>query len=415
MTERTQPPAIQGAPFRFSTLGALYVSQALPLGFFTVAIPAILRLEGLSLERLGLLSALAAPWLLKFLWAPWVDRHGRSDGHYRSWILPLQGACVLTVLWIASLDLGKHTGELLLAGGLFMLLSATQDIASDGLAVRLLRPEERGLGNGIQVGGYFLGQILGGGIALMLYGHFGWSPALGAMALVLALPMLLVWRLREPPKIEKERGKVGFGDLGRFFARPGILSWVLLLLLWRAAETMVLLMFNPMLVDRGHALEDIGLLIGVVGSLASLVGALTGGYLTQGWGRRKSLLILGGLLALSLSSYIFLGLGQGGPWAIYGAVCGSAFCAGMATASLYTSMMDRSDIPTAATDFTLQQSLAAMGPVLASAASGFSAAALGYAGHFALATGLQVGVVLFAVLTFQGMGSKGRTGALATP
>ena len=68
----------------------------------------------------------------------------------------------------------------------------------------------------------------------------------------------------------------------------------------------------------------------------------------------------------------------------------------MATTALYTSMMDRSRSETAATDFTLQQSLAAIGPVIAASFSGFSAAALGYGGHFLVATGVQVAVVLIA-------------------
>ncbi len=70
---------------RFTLIGSLYVSQAIPLGFFTVALPAILRARGVSLQNVGLLSALALPWLIKFLWAPFVDRYGSQRwGHYRS-------------------------------------------------------------------------------------------------------------------------------------------------------------------------------------------------------------------------------------------------------------------------------------------------------------------------------------------
>ncbi len=391
----------QSPIFRFSALGALYVSQALPLGFFIVAIPAILRLEGLPLEQVGLLSALAFPWLLKFLWAPWVDKIGSRHGHYRSWLLPLQMGCVISVAWIAALDLAEDSTELLLAGAVFMLLSATQDIATDGLAVHILTPEERPLGNGIQVGGYYLGQILGGGVALILYSHFGWAAALGTLALILALPMAWVLRLKEPAHSPSTREGIGISTLGQFFRRPGILSWVGLLLLWRAAETMAQFMFNPMLVDRGYALEEIGLLLGIVGSLASLLGALMGGLMAKRQGRKTAMVTSGTLLALALSAYVVLGLGYGNLSAIYATVIAGATAAGVATAALYTGMMDRSKRANAATDFTLQQSLAAAGPVLASAFSGFSAATFGYAGHFGLAVGLQVTVVVLAALTLK--------------
>nr|XP_061811979.1 schizokinen exporter SchE-like [Nerophis lumbriciformis] len=358
--------------------------------------PAILRSEGLPLEQLGLLSALALPWLLKFLWAPWVDRFGARSGHYRSWILPLQAGCVLAVVWIASLDLASEGNQLLLAGALFMVLSATQDIASDGLAVRLLATSERGLGNGIQVGGYYLGQILGGGLVLILFGRFGWTTAMLVMAAVLALPMLWMVPLVEPMLAAAERRAVGWRDLGRFFRRSSILPWVAVLLLWRAGETMVQWMFNPMLVDLGYAVEQIGLLLGVVGSLASLFGAVVGGLLTARWGRRRALLSFGSLLALALLAYTVPGLGISGLTMIYTVVAASAAAGGMATAALYTRMMDHSRTATAATDFTLQQSLAALGPMVAAAGSGFTAAALGYAGHFALAASVQISVVALA-------------------
>ena len=43
------------------------------------------------------------------------------------------------------------------------------------IAVRMLRKDERGPANGIQVGGYYLGQILGGGVVLVLFDRFGWQ------------------------------------------------------------------------------------------------------------------------------------------------------------------------------------------------------------------------------------------------
>ena len=52
---------------RLTLIAGLYVSQAIPLGFLIVALPAILRRQGLGLELTGLLGTLALPWLIKFL------------------------------------------------------------------------------------------------------------------------------------------------------------------------------------------------------------------------------------------------------------------------------------------------------------------------------------------------------------
>jgi hypothetical protein len=58
---------------------------------------------------------------------------------------------------------------------LINLLAATQDVATDGLAVDLLTSAERGWGNGVQVAAYRVGMILGGG--LMLPSSTRWAGA----------------------------------------------------------------------------------------------------------------------------------------------------------------------------------------------------------------------------------------------
>ena len=61
-------------PAKLGLLGCLYFSQGLPFGFFTQALPVLLRKQGFSLGQIGLSSLLVVPWALKFLWAPAVDR-----------------------------------------------------------------------------------------------------------------------------------------------------------------------------------------------------------------------------------------------------------------------------------------------------------------------------------------------------
>lgn len=385
---------------RFFLIASLYVSQAIPLGFFIVAMPAILRREGLGLEGVGLMSALAVPWLLKFLWAPVVDRYGSARGHYRSWILPLQITCMLSVLLISQVDLRSGLFWLIVAGAVFMFASATQDVATDGLAVRLISPSERGLANGVQVGGYYLGQIAGGGLVLVLFAAFGWVPAVLSMAVMLALALVPTWTLSEPekPRSAPSQG-IDFDALRRFVGRDGGWVWAATLILFRTGEALAITMLNPMLVDRGLALEDIGVALGVFGSIAAVLGATLGGWLVARLGRKRSLLWFGliqapALLAYLLPLYGYIAL----PWVI-AAVSVAAFAGGLSTAALYTSMMDRCDHRTPATDFTLQQSLAAIGPMIGAMGSGFLASAVGYQMHFVIAAAVMLGAVILVAFT----------------
>ncbi|MEM9406532.1 MAG: MFS transporter, partial [Acidobacteriota bacterium] len=70
----------------------------------------------------------------------------------------------------------------------------------------------------------------------------------------------------------------------------------------------------------------------------------------------------------------------------------------LATAALYTCMMDRCDPRTPATDFTLQQSLAAIGPMIGATTSGVLAAAIGYELLFVLSSAIVVAAVALVVL-----------------
>lgn len=138
-------------------LTGLYAAQGLPYGFFTLALPVLLREAGWSLTAIGFLQFLALPWAIKFMWAPLMDHHGTRRG----WLLGLQCAACGMALVLSQLNLAAGSLWLFAAVFGFNLIAATQDIVTDGLAVRLLNAKERGLANGIQVGAYRLGMVLG--------------------------------------------------------------------------------------------------------------------------------------------------------------------------------------------------------------------------------------------------------------
>lgn len=152
----------------------------------------VLRDSGYSLVAIGATGVLFAPWALKFLWAPVVDRHGTR----RRWLLTLQLLSAAVMLGLATLDLSTSLRWLLAGIAVVNLLSATQDVATDGLAVRLLGPRQRGVGNAIQVGAYRIGMIVGGGALLWLFSLAGWRLLFLTMAGLLLLTTVPVWPRR---------------------------------------------------------------------------------------------------------------------------------------------------------------------------------------------------------------------------
>lgn len=368
-------------------LGSLYFSQGLPYGFFMQALPTFLRERGTSLEAIGLTSFLTLPWALKFLWAPMVDRYGSPRfGRRRSWILPLQALAIANLFLLTSIDPTAHLW--LMCGAVVMtnLFAATQDIATDAFAVDLLDPHERGLANGVQVAGYRVGMVVGGGALLMLMSQLGWSGAflsMGVMLTVATIPILFHTE-REMPKSAYE--SVGWPSIAEFLRRPGMRRWLTVLAIYKVGDYLATGMTKPFLVDLGLSMADIGLMIGTVGCIAGLIGAMMGGWGAQLLGRKNALLIFGAAQTASVGLYILPALGYKSMEMLYAACIAEHLASGMATVTLFTMMMDVCRPETAATDYTVQASLVVIASGAASALSGYSAAALGYAGHFTVAT-----------------------------
>lgn len=396
---------------KFTLLTSLYLSQGLPYGFFVQALPVLLRQLGVSLANIGLSNLLALPWALKFLWAPLVDRFGvRRLGHRRSWILPIQALTVATLLAMGFLDPVRQLGWVLAGILLINLYAATQDIATDGLAVTLLSHEERGLGNSIQVSAYRVGMVIGGGFLLILVDQLGWTRLFWVLAGLLVLASLPILLFRENEHTSYERPSLG--DFFQLLRRPGIGVWLVLLLLYKSGDNLTTGMLNPFLVDLGLSTGQIGTLVGIAGFCAGLVGALAGGWWVVKLGRVRALVSAGVLQALGVAGYAVPALAAksipalASLPALYGFCILEHFTGSLVTVAAFTMMMDVCRGRTAGSDYTFQASVVVVAQLGGRAVSGYSAAALGYAGNFLLSGGLclaaaAVGALVLANPSFR--------------
>lgn len=400
-------------------LAALYTAQGLPYGFFTLALPVLMREAGWSLTALGFLQFLAAPWVLKVLWAPVVDHHGKR----RTWLLSMQLASCALAVAMALFGFTEGSVVLFVSVFVFNLLAATQDVATDGLAVRLLDAQQRGLANGIQVGAYRFGMILGGGLLLWVFARTNWQVTFLGMALILALLTLPVWRMREPPPHVPDADAGGATaphpveppvaallsasppastvataseaspdrPQGRRLAllwlhralRPGVLTLAGLIFCFRFGDQMAAGLITPFLLDQGLTKADLAVLKGAVGSGTSLLGAAIGGWLMLRVGRRAALLGSGFMQAAVYGMYVAAAMGIGGVPLLWLATVAEGVIGTMATVALYSLMMDSADPAHPGTDYTLLGSVGVSLAMLGGIAGGLVGDHLGYATAFA--------------------------------
>lgn len=390
---------------KLGLLGSLYLAQGLPFGFFTVALPVMMRRRDLSLPAISMTSALALPWALKFLWAPYVDRHYvRAIGRRRSWILPLQALSIASAVGLSLVDPKHAIVALMVALFVNNLLAATQDIATDGLAVELLRGAERGYGNGVQVAGYRVGMILGGSFLLGIHDRIGWSRtflAMAAMFVVASVPIVFYREIsspdQAPPDAETSATPLVKASWIEVVKRPGMALWLGILAVYKAGEALAYGVVKPMLVDLGMKDQDIGFQIGSVGFGAGLAGALLGGVLSNRLGRTRAILACGAMQVMGGLAYVPSALHWGGKPMLVAASFVEHLTSGMATVSLFTLMMDVCREESSGTDYTVQASVVVAATGIASTLSGFMAARLGYAGHFVACSAVSaVGLAFIA-------------------
>lgn len=380
---------------KISLLVALYLAQGLPYGFFTQALPVLLREAGYSLKMISALSLLYLPWALKFLWAPWLDHRGAP----RRWLLVFQGASIAGALALTQLQLDQGLIVVLVAAFFFNVIAASQDVVTDGLAVRMLDGRERGYANGIQVGAYRLGMIFGAGVLLIVFARTNWAVMFACMAALLALTMLPVVRLPATPRPASEliSARALLVAWFRRMLMPGMLGFAALIFCYRFGDAMVSNVLGPFLSDAGLDKETIGWMKGTVGNATSLIGAALGGWYVYRVPRRRALLVTGLAQAVTFVLYIVAAHHIGGTTLLWVATVTESIIGTTATVALFTLMMDASDPEHAGTDYTLFASFF----VLVNSAGTFASAtivdAFGYAPAFTAGTALAVAGVLALV------------------
>ena len=151
-----------------------------------------LRDIGLALSLIGLLSFASFFYVLKFLWAPLLDRYALPLlGRRRGWLFVSQLLLMLALLAMAYTDPTAHLSTLIAFVALAAFAGATQDILVDAYRIEIVEIHAQGALAATYTLGYRVGLILGGAMALYFAELFGWKTTYTVMALLMLLPLPL--------------------------------------------------------------------------------------------------------------------------------------------------------------------------------------------------------------------------------
>jgi len=386
--DRAVPDAPLGV--RLSWVGALSFASGLPYFFFNETIPVWLAQEGVSLAGIGLATGASMPWVLKFLWAPLVDRIGSR----RAWIRVCLVLLAITTAILAGADpshRGARLGALLL---LYVTLSATQDIAIDAYTIETTSGRELGVANSVRIGAYRGASFVSSALLVYVAARQGWPAAFLVGAAITAA--LAAGSLVLPETSRGSQHAQALAEpIATLFRRPGIWAVVLFVLLFKLDISAMDPMTKPFWVARGLSLDQIAAL--TTGRLvATLAGAALGGVLATRIGIFRALWTMGLVQLLSSLGYALAAAVPAHHGLITGAALFENFAAGLGTAAFLAFLMSVCERRYAASQFALLSAVYALSRWAVGLVSGVLAERFGFAHYFLLTFAL--GLPAYALL-----------------
>lgn len=381
----------------------LYIAQSIPSSFFATALQVMMREAHYSLATIGLLQLVKLPWVVKFLWSPMVDRHCLTGRDFVRFIVFSELVYAAFILLAGHINVAVNIYLVLLMVTLSLVASATQDIATDALAILMHGGKDKSMVNSMQSMGSFGGALIGSGVLLLVLNHYGWhvvTPCLGVFVLLMLIPMVSQRKhLDVVKKDERQRAKVT--DFASFFAHRGIWRQIGFLLLYYASIIGILSMMRPWLVDLGYTMKQIGVMSGIVGTSVAFCASFGAGFLMRRIGIYRSRLLFAVFILATTCYFLWLSwIVQPSTAMLYVGIVLLWSSYGMATIVVYTSSMECVRSGREGTDFTVQTVLTHLSGIIMAALSGSVAQHMGYHGLFATEVLIALVSLVYIILFF---------------
>ena len=361
-----------------------YFAEGLPYSLVHQVAAQFFTAVGASMEVVGLTSLYGLAWNLKFLWSPLVDRFGT----HRRWLLGCQvvlAFLIALVAWPAGLGSVGTVARLFVA---VAFVAATHDVAVDGFYMVALGKKDQAELSGLRIAAYRAALIAGQGGLVSLAGLTSFRVCFFVAAALLALLALVHARLLPQGSAVPKKTAAGLGFVGSvvtFFEKDRALKSIAFLLLFRAGDALMFAMNAPFLQSLGLDTSRRGLVQGLGGGVASILGALWGGRLIAKRGLRATLFPISVAQSLAILLYVALAYARPGPLVVIGGVLVEQLVAGVGLSALAVFILRRSAGEFKASHFAFCTALMSLATTFVGTPSGYLASAVGFPSFFAIA------------------------------
>ncbi len=378
---------------------SLYLTESVPYVIIITVSVIMYKSLGVSNADIGLYTSfLYLPWVIKPIWSPILELFGSK----KKWFLSMQ-----LILAVAFLGVGLTTGTshfFTITLAFFWMgafASATNDIASDGLYLIALKPDQQSFFVGMRSTFYRVGMITGQGLIVIIAGnletYFGDPAKAWSWTMIIVASLMLILALINfitTPNVIEERvareDQPSFGKVfSTFFTKKNIGLSLGFVLLYRLGESQLVKMASPFFLDErsdgglGLSVTDVGFLYGTLGVIALLAGGIMGGILISRDGLGKWMMPMVVAINVPNIGYVFLAWLQPDSILFAGSVVlieqlGYGF--GFAAYMVFLIYLAEGLFKTA--HYALATGFMAMGMMLPGMLSGYMQQWLGYPGFF---------------------------------
>ncbi|WP_392553133.1 AmpG family muropeptide MFS transporter [Orbus wheelerorum] len=391
--------------FNKKLLLCVYTGFCSGLPFFIIIqlLPAWLRVSGVDLKTIGFFTLTQLPYLLKFLWSPWLDKISPfSLGYRKGWILVTQLALLIIIPTFGLISPQANINIIILLSLFTSLISATQDIAIDAYRREILTDEELGTGNSIHINAYRIAGFIPGGLSLIIAHYVDWFEVYLFTAAFIIPLLIITIKLQEPshPKYNKN-GRPSFKDAIReFFYRSSISNAICILIfiaLYKLGDSLATSLATTFYLDMNFDTQHIGTVAKNAVVWPSIIGAFLGATLITKFGLNRALWISGFVQAFSILGFVWIA--SKGPFTSIGTnqllmlatvISVESIGVGMGSAALVTYIAKNTNPLFTATQFALFTGVSALPRSLLNAISGILSSSLGWTNFFWLCTILAI-------------------------
>lgn len=304
----------------------LYLTESIPYVIIITVSVIMYKSLGISNSDIGLYTSfLYLPWVIKPIWSPILELFGNK----KQWYLSMQ-----LILAAVFLGVGLTTGlnqfftVTLAFFWMGAFASATNDIASDGMYLLALKPDQQSFFVGLRSTFYRVGMITGQGLIVIVAGNLetslgdptkAWSWTMIIVAGLMLVLTLINWITT--PNIKEERitkeEQPSFGKVfATFFTKKNIGLSLAFVLLYRLGESQLVKMASPFFLDEraegglGLSVTDVGYLYGTLGVISLLIGGILGGVVISRDGLGKWMMPMAIAINAPNLGYVFLSWNQ---------------------------------------------------------------------------------------------------------